>query len=230
MATSGTYAFNPSAGDVVLNAFGIIGVRRTMVTIEHLTNAAFWANMVGVNWSNRQPNMWQGEDQDFNLSAGNAVYNLLPRTTVVSFVTVGVGGIDRPLSPMSETDYASIANKTQPGSPTSYFFDLASPTPTITLWPVPVAAPAMTMKVKTFRQTQDTTLPNGTQLDTPYRFLEAFTLALAARLAMVYPDTNRPTLAGDLNSAAEDSFKLAAAQDQERVLLTFAPTLTSYYR
>lgn len=225
MATSGTYAFNPSAGDVVLQAFAAIQLGRRALTSEHLTNAGYWANMVGVNWSNRQPNMWQSEALDFNLSAGVPSYNLQSRTAVVSLVTVGLNGIDRPLSPMSMTDYGSIANKAQPGSPTSYMLDLATPVPTITLWPVPVALPALTMRVETFRQMQDIVLPGGVTVDSPYRFLEAFTLALAARLAMLY----KPEAAQALQLAAEDSWRLAAAQDQERVAIDFQPVMSGYF-
>lgn len=229
MATTGTYAFNPSAGDVVLNAFRPCGVRRVDITTEHLEDAYYWAQMVAVDFSNRQPNQWQIETLDFALTAGVAEYNLPSRTVAVNLAWLTgdptPGLKDRPLSAMSMTDWGSLPDKAMEAVPTSYVFELLSPTPTITLWPVPNQIPAYGMKVMICRQMQDVALAAGTQLDTPFRFLEAFTLALTARLAMIY----KPEVATTLDAAAQKAFDLAAGLDQERVLLNIAPTITSYY-
>jgi hypothetical protein len=83
--------------------------------------------------------------------------------------------------------------------------------------------------VQTFKQQQDVRLDGGYTLDTPYRFLDAYTFALAARLAVYYPDPARPTLAADLNTAFETKFALAAQLDQERVNLRVSPSLSSYF-
>jgi hypothetical protein len=233
MATTGTYAFNPSAADVVLNAFGMIGVRRTALTTEHLENAAFQANMVGVDFTNRNPNRWKMVEVSVTLVAGTAVYTLDPQVVAVSAVWLnqvqGSDTISRMLGPLSAVDYASIAAKTQQGTPNSYFFSLLTPAPTLTLWLVPNQVPAYTMKVQTFQQQQDTGLSGGYTLDTPYRFLDAYTWALAARLAVYYPDPARPSLPADLNTAFEAKFKLAAELDQERVVLRMQPNLSGYY-
>lgn len=224
MTTTGTYNFNPSAGDVVMNAFRPCGVKRAELTTEHFEDAAYWAQMTAVNFSNRQPNLWQVADQDFTLSAGTATYTLPPETVAVSAVWLTSPNGDRILSPMSAVDYASQPRKDQAGTPTSYWFNLTS-APTITLWPVPTAAPVFGLKVKTCRQMQDVRLSGGYQIDAVYRFLEAFTLALAARLAMIY----KPEAAAALNEASEGAFRLAAALDQERVPLNVRPSLSGYY-
>lgn len=225
MATTGTYSFNPSAGDVILNAFRPCGVRRVDITTEHLEDAYYWAQMVAVDFSNRQPNQWQIETLDFALSASVSEYNLPDRTVAVNLAWLTSDSGDRPLSTMSMTDWGSLPDKSMEAVPTSYMFELTSPTPTITLWPVPNQLPPYGLKVMVCRQMQDVRLAAGTQLDTPFRFLEAFTLALAARLAMIY----KPEAAVALNDAAQSAFTLAAGLDQERVLLNIAPTITSYY-
>jgi hypothetical protein len=233
MATSGTYAFNPSAADVILNAFGMIGKRRSQLDTEMLENAAYQAQMVGVDFTNRNPNRWQMETFDVPLLAGVATYTLQPQVVAVSIVyldTVATPVLTRVIGPLSATEYASQANKLQEGVPVSYFFSLLTPAPTLTVWPVPQASDVHLMRVQTFKQQQDVRLDGGYTLDAPYRFLDAFTFGIASRMAVFYPDERRPTLAADLNSAYEAKFKLAAELDQERVNLKVMPTLTSYFR
>jgi len=234
MATTGTYAFNPSAADVVLNAFGMIGLRRTQLNTEHLTDAAFAANMLGVEFTNRNPNRWQMEEVAIPLVADTSSYNLPPETVAISVVgldqTVGDNTISRVLGPLSAADYASLPSKTQTGSPTSYFFSLLTPIPTLTLWPVPDGVIAYTMRVQTFKQQQDTSLIGGATVNTPYRFLDAFTHGLAARLAVYYPNEKRPNLDDKLNALFAQKFALAASLDQERVPLRVRPNMSSYYR
>lgn len=232
MVTTGTYGFNPAASDVVLNAFSMIGVRRTKITQEHLADAAYQAQMVGVDFTNRQPNMWQQEGADFSLSAGVATYTLPVSTVAILAPTVNYAGNDRPLSPLSLADWNSLPRKMQTGFPTSYLFSLVEPAATVTLWPVPPSVPAMTMHVEIFRRQQDTSLSGGRTLDTPFRFLEAFTLGLAARLAPAWaegPLSERLAAAAALKSAYEEAFRLAAALDQERVPLRPNPNVSSYY-
>jgi len=231
MATTGTYAFMPSAGDIVLAAFSMIGVRRAKITQEHLEDAAFWANMVGVDITNRQPNLWKAGSAPFALTAGVSTYDLPLQTVAVLPPIVTVAGIDRPLAPISQADYNAIPYKTQPGPPTSYLFTLARQ-PTITVWPVPTAAPAMSMSVDIYQQQEDTALAGDASVDVVYRFLEAYTLGLAARLAAGWADgtlSERLAAAGTLNDAYEAKFKLASAQEQERVPLRMQPVLSSYF-
>lgn len=233
MVTTGTYAFNPAAADVVLNAYAIVGQRATMLTVEHFERAAFQANLVGVDFTNRNPNRWQMVEVPIPLLEGIATYVLPQETVAVSCVTidqlVGDSLLSRVLGPLSAVDYASIARKFNRGTPSSYFFNLLTPIPTLTLWLVPNQNPPYTMKVQCFKQQQDTSLRNGATIDTPYRFLDAFTFGLAARLALLYPDQTRPTLPVDLDAKYKEAFQLAAGLDQERVPLRLAPILAGYY-
>jgi hypothetical protein len=227
MATTGTYAFNPSAADVVMNAFGMCGKRRTTITTEMLEDAAFQAQMVGVDFTNRNPNRWQMETVSVPLTP-TASYTLNPQVVAISFVSIANDGQKRTLGVLSATEYAALPNPTEEGIPTSYFFNLLTPSPTLTVWPVPSDSD-WTASVQTFKQQQDTRLDGGYTLDTPYRFLDAFTFGLAARLAVYYPDPARPSLAADLNSAYEVKFNLAAQLDQERVNMKVRPGLSSYF-
>lgn len=235
MATSGTYAFAPSAGDLILNAFGLIQIRRWMLTTGHLTDAYIQSNLLMVEWSNRNPNRWAEERQEFTLSVNTPTYNLEDRTVAVSFVTIrtttGSTNNDRVLGPLSSNDYEAIPNKSEIGFPSSYFFNLAHPTPTISFWLTPDDAQTYTARVTTFRQMQDVNLADQTQLDSPYRFLDAFTYGIAARLATMYPENlSDPRQADKLAEAAAAKFTLAAQRDQESAPMFITPMISGYYR
>lgn len=232
MVTTGTYAFNPAASDIVLNAYALAGQKPTQLTVEHFERAAYQAQMLGVDFTNRNPNRWQIADVPIVLQAGIPTYNLPPETVAVSCVTIEQAGspvVTRVLGPLSAVDYASISNKQQIGTPNCYWFNLLTPIPTLTLWLVPNQNPAFTMRVQCFKQQQDTSLRNGATVDAPYRFLDALTFGLAARFAVLYPDPTRPTLAADLKAQYLESFRLAAGLDQERVPLRLGPILSGYY-
>lgn len=235
MTTTGTYAFSPSAGDIVLGAFGMIQLRRYELTTEHLTNAAFHANLLMVDFSNRNPNRWAIETQEVALSTGTSTYNLADRTIGVAIATIRttVDGTstDRVIGPLSATDYEALPNKQQQGKPTSFFFSLLTPTPTVSIWPTPDNTTTYTLRIQTFRQMQDVSLPGGLTIDNPYRFLDAFTTGLAARLAVVYPEKlPSPDRAAELEGVYQVRFKLAAEQDQEDTPMYVVPDASGYYR
>lgn len=233
MVTTGTYAFDPSSADVVLNAYAMVGQKPTMLTTEHFERAAFAAQMLGVDFTNRNPNMWAMDELSIPLVDNQAIYTLPPQTVAVSAVWLdqvqGPNIVSRILGPLSSTDYASIASKGMRGMPSCYFFRLSTPIPSLTLWLVPNQNPAFTLRMQTFRQQQDTSLRNGLTLDSPYRFLDALTFGLAARFALLYPDPARPTLPGDMKTQYLESFNLAAALDQQRVPLRLGPILDGYF-
>lgn len=58
MATSGTYAFNPSLGELVLYAYNLCEVRNTALAQEHMEAARMSTNLLLANWANRGVNLW----------------------------------------------------------------------------------------------------------------------------------------------------------------------------
>lgn len=222
------YTFNPSAADITLNAFGMLQIRRHELTTAHLDDAALQANMVMVDVSNRNPHRWTLEAVIIPLVAGTAAYTLPARTLAVPVVTLttGAGGSarDRTLGPISAADYAMQPNKSHAAAPTSYWFSLTS-VPTVTFWPVPTAATPGPANLQTLRQVGDADLRNGATLDAPYRFLDAITTGLAARLAQIY----RPEAEDKLNARYEQRITLAAKRDEEDVPMRLIPDFSGYY-
>lgn len=218
-----TYNFSPTVGDLVLNAFGMIQIRPTELTTTHFNDAALAFNLLMVDISNRNPHRWTLENVPITTAVGTPSYDLPARTLAVVIGTYTQGTRDRTLSAISAADYARQPNKTHSAPPTSYWFSLTN-TPTITFWPVPDAI--STVNLQTFRQVGDATLSNGNVLDTPYRFLDAATTGLAARLAENY----RPEKEEKLNLRYEQRMIIAQKRDEETVNIRIEPNFSGYYR
>lgn len=230
MSLSGTYAFNPSAGDLVLNAFSRCGIRGPQIDAEMLLRAYQEGNLLQVEFANKQPNLWRSELYSQELTASTATYTLPGRTIAIlaAFLstTDSAGTVtDTIITPISTTDYAAQPNKLQEGIPSSFWYDRQI-TPQITLWPVPDDATTYTLKLRMLSQSQDLTLTNGTNVDVPYRALDAFTAGLAARLAVHYA-TDRLQM---LKALAKEAWELFAKEDQEDVPLRLTPMLSVYFR
>lgn len=226
MTTSGTYAFNPSLGEIVLYAYQNIGIRPTSVLQEHMESARMATNMMLSRWSNQGVNLWAVDLIEVPLVAGQTTYAVDGNTVMIldAYTTTG-SGIDRVIMPVSRTEYASYPNKAQQGFPTSYWYDRLI-SPTITLWPVPDGSSATILKYYRVRQIQDANLRNGENAEIPYRWLEAFADGLTYRLARIWA----PQMAMALKGQADESYEIAAVQDVETVPTYIAPMLGGYFR
>ena len=237
-AATASYAFNPSAADVTLNAFALACIRPAEIETQHLRDAAFQFNALMIDVTNRNPNAWEQELVSQVLTAGTATYTLPGRTLIVSpamlSMTDGSGNItERMLGPISRFDYATYPNKALQSQPTSILFSLTNP-PSFTVYPTPDMAQTYQVNCYTFRQTQDTDLSNGYSVDAPYRAIDAITTGLAARIAEMYPE-NIIKLKGAaaidrLHAQYEDRFRRFAAMDQESVPLAIVPGISAYLR
>lgn len=163
------------------------------------------------------------------VTQGNAVYNLPNRTLAVSIVTIQTnnGGeiIERVLGPISAYEYQAMPFKKEQAPPTAYFFSLLA-VPTLTLWPAPDGNGPYQLNIQSFRQLQDVDLTSAQGVDTVYRFLDAMTTGIAARLA----DSYRPERAADLYAKYEARMTLAQGRDQESTPISIMPGLSGYYR
>lgn len=224
MASSGTYAYSPAASNLALVAFGRCLIRRTELTAQHLADADNEANLLQVEWSSRQPNLWTSELYSQALTESDGDYDLPARMVAIqaAYITTTVDGVstDRIIWPLSTFEYASLPDKTQEGPPTSYWYNRTI-TPSIKLWPVPDDSATYTLKLRILHQIQDASLVSGVTLDLPYRWLDAWVTGLAARLADLYPDAlikaKGPAAVTDMWAKAERSWTIAATEDQERV-------------
>jgi hypothetical protein len=232
MATSGTYAFNPSLGEITLYAYNLIGLRNTSLLQEHMEAARMAANMLCANWSNRGVNLWAVDLVTVPLVQGQKTYNVDLNTVTMldAYMVIDDGNgqpIDRIILPVSRTEYASYPNKETEGFTTTFWFDrLISPNPTVTLWPVPDGSSAQYLKYYRVRQIQDANLSNGTQVEIPYLWMDAFAYGLAARLAIIWA----PDKAQLLKPLADEAYAVAAEQNVETAQQYISPQIAGYYR
>jgi hypothetical protein len=75
-------------------------------------------------------------------------------------------------------------------------------------------------------QLQDSALSNGTTVDVPYLWLEAFAYGLAYRLAQIWS----PTMAQTIKPMADESYQIAADQNVETAQQYISPMISGYFR
>ena len=230
MTTSGTYTFNPSLGEIVLNAYARCGVRRTAIMQEHMTDARFETNLMLSSWANQGVNLWEVVLISVPLIQGQTTYTVPAKVVMILDAVIqqntGTSSqFDRVIMPISRTEYSQTPNKLQQAPPTVFWFDRLI-NPTVTLWPVPDQTSTYTLNYYAVTQIQDAELTDAQTVDIPYRWLDALAAGLAARLAAIYaPDRMQM-----LEAKAAQAYTIAATQDTENVPLYIMPGLSNYFR
>lgn len=230
MATSSTYTFNPSLGELTLYAYNLAGVRNTALIQEHFEAARMATNLMLANWSNRGVNLWAVDLVTVPLVAGQETYNVDANTVVIldAYMRIDNGvndPIDRIILPISRTEYASYPNKEQQGFTTTFWFDRLL-SPTVTLWPVPDGQSAQYLKYYRVRRIQDSNLQGGENVEIPYLWLDAFGYGLAARLAQIW----NPQMVAMLKPLADEAYQIAADQNVETAQQYISPMIAGYFR
>jgi hypothetical protein len=225
VATSGTYAFNPSIGDVVLEAFSRCGVKRTEITPQHMADAKQAANYLQGAWANDGLILWTVDQQTITLVQGTSTYDVPTNTVMILDLYIVINnGNNRLILPFSRTDYASLANPQQQGVPTSFWFNRVL-APTVTFWPVPDGNETSAIYYR-YRQVQDADPRQGGNAEIPYLFLDAFAAGIAHRLCRQYA----PNLEASRKMDYQEAYALATKQNTENVPLYISPGLIGYYR
>jgi hypothetical protein len=226
MATSGTYTFNPSLGELTVYAYQLIGVRPTAILQEHIDAARLATNMLLANWSNNGTNLWQVDLVTIPLIQGQDTYSIPSNTVVMldAYIEYGNPPIDRIILPISRTEYASYPNKSQQGFPTVYWMDRLL-SPTVTVWPVPDGNET-SLKYYRLIQIQDANMNGTEQVDIPQIWLEAFAFALAFRLALIWS----PDKAQSMKAMADQTYESAARTGIETAQQYISPQLSGYWR
>ena len=215
-------------GEAVLYAYGLCGIRRTALTQQHFEDARLATNMMMLRWSSKGVNLWQVELDQIPLCRGQSTYPVPSNTIVMldAYITLNTGaaGIDRLILPISRTEYASYANKQSIGFPTTFWFDRLL-APTVTLWPVPDGTQSC-FKYYRLRQTQDSVMANGTQVEIQPYALEAYVLGLAWRLALSWAADK----AIALKPLADEAYADFADQNTEQANQYISPQIGGYFR
>ncbi len=209
----------------MLNAFSRCTVKRTELTPQHIADAKTEANLLQIEWANKGVLLWTVDLQTVSLVQGTATYNVPSNTVMLLDVYINNGSSNRLIMPFSRTDYASLANPTQQGFPTVFWFNRLI-APTITLWPTPDGSATYTMSYYRYRQVQDATVAQGTQPEAQILWLDAFAAGLAHRLSRHYA----PQLEAQRKIDAAEAYMVAANQGVENVPIYVSPGFSSYFR
>jgi hypothetical protein len=235
MATSGTYNFAPNQGRLVQAAYARVGIHRSAIVTEHLSNALNECNLMQASWANDGPLLWTVTQETTALVQGQITYNVDPTVIMVLDVWISIpdnmndgGTIDRIITPLSRTEWASMPEKTQQGEPTSYWYDRLI-APTITMWPAPDGNQNYTLNYFVFKQMQDAELSNQTQPAIKYQWVDAYVAGLAKRLKLIYPKENE-TPYQVFAAEADQAYEKASRQDTEGVGLYIQPNTSNYWR
>lgn len=227
---SGTYNFTITNGEGVIAAFERIRIRAPSLRQEHMETARRELNLLFVEFSNKQVNLFKVELFSTTLVSGTANYDVAGKVVMIldAWVTTNSGtpqATDLYVTPMSRTEYASLSNKQTPGRPTSYWFNRLI-APVIYPWPVPNASGPYVLNYYACVQMQDANLYGGETPDAPYLWLDAIVAGLAYRLSKTYA----PELEQQRKMDAMESWNVAATQNIENVDVMLAPSLGTYFR
>ncbi len=225
--TSKTFDWNPAGGEILLNAFGRCQVRPGELTPSHMYQGQMALNLILVELSNLQPNLWEVELKVIPLAEGVATYSLPSEIVMLTdvFISYGTPTTDRYISPISRMEYAALPNKSQQGFPNQYWFNRRI-SPEITFYQVPDSAGPYVAKYYSVRQTQDAVLANGDTVEIPYRWLEAYVSGVAWQLSKLYSPQMKDGLFADYSR----SLQIASAQDVENIPLYITPGLGGYWK
>lgn len=224
MATTGTYNFSLSLGNATLSAYNRLQIRPSAITAQHLQDAMVEANLLQADWSADGITWWSVIEITQPLTEGVVTYAVPPHVISVLDVVINNGSSNRLILPFSRTDYASLANPTQQGFPTSFWYDRAL-SPTINLWPVPDGNATYTMNYYAYAQTEDASFGNGADPAVPLWWLDAYVAGLAHRLSRIWaPDQEAKRMVD-----AEKAYARACKQ-VEPAPIYITPGLAGYFR
>jgi hypothetical protein len=224
MTTSGTTTFNMDLGDIVEEAFARCGAE--LRTGWDLRTARISLNLLFASWANQGINLWTVAQGSIPLVAGTATYNL-PNDTVdllEHVIRTGAGSAstqaDLSITRISVSTYATIPNKLTQARPIQVYINRQSPTPTITVWPVPDNTTTYTFVYWYLRRIQDAG-DGANTMDVPFRFIPCMVSGLAYYLSMKIPGALERMQV--LKAQYDADFGLAADEDREKAAIRMVP-------
>ena len=224
MTTSGTSSFNLDLSEIVEEAFERCGAE--LRTGYDLRTARRSLNLLFASWANQGINLWTVSQAAIPLVAGTDTYNL-PTDCVdllEHVIRTGAGSAstqaDLSITRISVSTYATIPNKLTQARPIQVYINRQSPTPTITVWPVPDNTTTYTFVYWYLRRIQDAG-DGANTMDVPFRFIPCMVAGLAYYLSMKIPGALERMQA--LKAQYDEAWQLAADEDREKAAIRFVP-------
>ena len=221
--TSGTTTFEKgfSISDIVEESYERIGIQG--VSGHQLRSARRSLNILFQEWGNRGLHYWEVANNSITLVDGQNTYTMYRSTSDGTSDATAVYGVDdileasyrnsssvdAPLTKIGRSDYQSLSNKTQEGTPSQYFVQRFIDKVTITLYLTPGSSEAgNTINYYYVKRIQDAGAYTN-DADVPYRFVPCMTAGLAYYLAI----KNAPDRVQMLKMLYEDELQRALQED-----------------
>jgi len=221
--TSGTTTFEKgfSISDIVEESYERIGIQG--VSGHQLRSARRSLNILFQEWGNRGLHYWEVANNSITLVDGQNTYTMYRSTSDGTSDATAIYGVDdileasyrnssnvdAPLTKIGRSDYQSLSNKTQEGTPSQYFVQRFIDKVTITLYLTPGSSEAgNTINYYYVKRIQDAGAYTN-DADVPYRFVPCMTAGLAYYLAI----KNAPDRVQMLKMLYEDELQRALQED-----------------
>jgi hypothetical protein len=224
MSTSGTTAFNLDLTELVEESFERCGAE--LRSGYDLRTARRSLSIMFADWASRGVNLWTVEQGSIPLVQGTATYNLPDNTVdlLEHVIRTGAGNVstqaDLTITRISVSTYSSIPNKLTQARPIQVYIDRLSPTPTVTVWPIPDGSQSYTFIYWRLRRIQDA--GNGVNtMDVPFRFLPCMVAGLAYYLALKIPGAIDRL--GVLKEQYDTAWQTAIDEDREKAAVRWVP-------
>jgi len=221
MTTSGTYNFNPTGDDLIMQAFARLG--KGDVSGSDLRDAQLAANMLLIDLSNRDVMIWKLELLQFSLTGGTQEYTLPTYVDgVIDLVLKDSKSTEVSLQRLSLVDFNRISEKSTQGRPMQYTVKRNIDSIAIKFWQIP-SDNQYTASYWAVKRIEDVGSLRNT-VDMSYRFIPAFIYGLAYHLAFTRQGIP-PQYRQELKQEFEDQLMRARDDYRERVSWKFSPKL-----
>lgn len=231
MPTSGTATWQPSILEMLEEAYERAGLQ--MRTGYDVTTGRRSFNLLMVEFSNMQLNMWSEEDVSLSLVQGTTSYTLAADTIDVIDGTIRLNAgnatlqSDLVISRQSYSDYIAVPNKLSQGQPTQYSVQRGTAAPVVYFYPTPDGTQSYTFYYRRLRRLQDAGTTASTNADTPFRFYDAVIAGLAYRIASKRKESMG--LVPQLKAVYDEALLLAQDEDRDRSSLLICPYITQSF-
>jgi len=190
MTTSSSFNFMVTRDDIITEALeycGVITVGETP-SANHVTSCARTLNMLIKAWQADGLQLFRRKDYSITLVAGDNSYSFgsggdvteVPTRILYAYVR-DTSNVDVELTPMSDTEYLQMSNKTTTGTVNSYYYDYQGPTATIKFWPTPVTGVTDVVRLRGERPIYDFDASSD-DADVPNYYFLALSYGLAQAL------------------------------------------------
>ena len=223
MATSGTTTFESSFSidEVIEEAYERIG--QQPMSGQEMKSARRSLNIMFQEWANRGLHYWEVKNNSITLVNGQSVYTMFRSTNDGTSSATAVYGVDDilemsyrnsssvdfPLTKINRSQYQSLSNKTDTGTPVQYFVQRFIDKVTVTLYLTPGSTEAGNfINYYYVSRIQDAGAYTN-ESDVPYRFVPCMVSGLSFYLSQKFA----PQRTQEMKLLYEDELQRALQED-----------------